>query len=422
MKIDKFDINGSKVAIYKVGAVRMVSISITIKAGAYYENKNESGYFHLLEHLVLNGTKRFKSFKEISEYKEKYGISNNAGTSGEWMEFWFDFPDIYLEESLELIKEVMFNSTVSFDNIENELSIVEQEYYDSWSSPYKKFSSEISSRLAGKTCNLNNEVLGKPDTFREAPQKELIALYKKFFRPERMFWGISGNVKSDKVKNILKKIIPKSRHKFSEIKVKKFEPKLGKLLFKNKVEQPYIRIIWQIPSYYGLKMPMRFGLGMFNYLLGNSSNSDLFTKIRQEMGLVYRINSTFWDWPEVSYLEIYASTDPSKVDKVISESQKILENLICKPIEKERFDRAMNYLDLKTLMSFSSPSKIANNLSFSLFYDRAVYTPKKINEMAHKIKFNKVQNWFKKNISINKQLVAIMVSNESGHGHNDSKE
>lgn len=423
MKIEKFNINGSKIAAYKVSGVRMISVSIAIKAGAWYENKDQAGYFHLLEHLVLNGTKKFKSFKEVTEYKEKYGISNNAATSGRWMEFWFDFPDIYLKESMELVEEVLFNSTINFENIKNELSIVEQEYFDSWSSPYKKFNVEIGKKLAGKECNLVNEVLGSPETFKKASQDKLRKIYKDFFKAERMCWGFSGNYKINELKEVLKKIIPENKEikKVEEMEIKNFQPEMGKILFENKIEQPYIRIIWQIPAICKLPMSKRYGLNTFNYLLGDGSNSALFTKIRQDKGLVYRINSDLWDWPNVSHLEIYASTDKSKIDTVILESQKILDELINKPIDGERLKRALNYLDLKTLMSYSSPSKIAGNLAFSLLFDNDVYTPKKIIEMAHRAKIENIQAWLKKYVDSKKQLVAVMISNEGSQGNNNGK-
>lgn len=423
MKINKFKINGSKIASYRVAGVRMISVSVVVKAGAWYENEKQSGYFHLLEHLILNGTDKFKNYQEISDYKERFGISNNAATSGEWMEFWFDFPDIYIKEGLEFAGQFLFHSIITFENIKNELSIVEQEYFDSWSSPYKKFSVEVGKRLAGEKSNVVNEVLGRPETFKNATQEELRKTYRKFFRPERMNWGISGNFKNEEIKEILKEIIPKENsQQENKLVIKNFKPKMGRILFKNKVDQPYLRIIWEIPLFYSLKIPLRYGLNLFNYLLGSSSNSSLFTKIRQEKGLVYRINSGIWDWPNVSYLEIYASTDQSKIETVINESQKILEELINNPIEKERFNRAINFLDLNTLMSYNSPTKIAHNLSFSYFYDNDVFTPKKTIEMAHSANIEKTQKWLKKYLDPKKQLIAVMVSDQSSNNNNDRKE
>jgi predicted Zn-dependent peptidase len=415
MKIDKFEISGSKIAAHKISGVRMVSVSVVIKAGSWYENEKQSGYFHLLEHLILSGTKKFKTYRDIVEYKEKYGISSNAATSRSWMEFWYDFPDIYLKESLELIKEVLFSSTVSFENIDNELSTIEQEYLDSWSDPYKKFFVETEKRLAGEKCSNLNEVLGRPETFKKATRDELTKLYKKFFRPERMFWGISGNINIKELKKILNELIPERKNNLKniELTVENFHPKMGKLVFKNKVEQAYIRIIWQVPLIKSLSQTKRYSLDLFSYLLGGGSNSDLFIKIRRERGLVYRINSTFWDFPNVSYLEIYGSTDHNKIDNVLTESQRVLSNLVNNPIEKERFDRAMNFLDLKTIMSFSSPAKIASTLSFSFFNYGNVYTPKKMNEMAHKMNVQATQKWLKKYLNPKKQLTAVMVSNES---------
>ena len=72
-------------------------------------------------------------------------------------------------------------------------------------------------------------------------------------------------------------------------------------------------------------------------------------------------------------------------------------------------------------MSFSSPAKIASTLSFSLFNNGDVYTPKKINEIAHRAKIETTQKWLKKYLDPKKKLVAVMVSNEGSDSNNYGK-
>jgi predicted Zn-dependent peptidase len=293
MRIFNKNIRGSKIAGYQIKAVRMVSVTVIVKAGSQYENKNQQGYFHLLEHLMMTGTEKFGSFKELSNYQEEHGIRMGATTSRNQMVFWFDFPDIYISESLILIEEILFHSKINFDNIENEISIIEQEYNDCWNNPYNRFNFEIEKRLAGEECNLINDVLGTPESIKTATRKELTGLYKKYFQPNNMCWGISGNFDWNKIGKLLNKIIPSKNTQKKETKfvIKNWKPSFEKIIYKSRIEQPYIWIYWQMPSSEKYSMTKKYGLNLFNYMIGSGKHSFIVNRIRQELGLAYGIGS-----------------------------------------------------------------------------------------------------------------------------------
>jgi len=406
MKVNNFKINGSKIAAYKISGVRMISVSVLVKAGAWYEKENEAGLFHLLEHLMMTGTKKFPSFKDISEYKEKYGINCGASTSRSKMGYWFDFPDIYLEEAFELIKEILFYSRVNFDNFNNESEIVRQEYLDAWNDPYRKIDNEIENKFIGKGCNLINDVLGKPEIFMSVKREKLKSLYESFFKPERMCFGISGNYKHENLVKILKNSIPKTLNKtVTELEIKKFSPNYGTLRIRdNKIKQASGRIIWEINKIEHKDLITNYSLNMLNYLFGSGPNSALFYRIRQEKGLVYQINSTYWNWPNSSYFEIYFSCEEKKINEVITESLAVLDRQLNNKISSEKHQQVMRYLNLGTLMSFNSPSKIAYKLASSLFYEGKALSAKEINKIASGIDLNDYQKKFREQINKNQKL------------------
>jgi len=406
MKVKNIKIGGSRIATYKITAIRMLSVTVLVDAGAWYEKENESGCFHLLEHLMMTGTEKFSSFTKISQYKEKFGIRCGASTSRNNMEFWFDFPDIYLKEGFELVGEILFHSKVNFDNYQNEIAIIKQEYLDAYDDPYKKFGQKIERKMVGEKCNLINDVLGEPENFMKATQTDLKGLYQMFFSPNRMCWGISGNYKYEELLKILNKIIPhKKIESKEEFKVKNFEPSYGQLIIEsNKIQQASGRMIWQLPEIDKEDAKTKCSLNMINYLIGNSANSILFHRIRQELGLVYRINSTYWYWPSVSYFEIYFSCEKENVDRVMSESLKLLNEFLGHEIGKEKYLTSRNYLDLGTFMSFSSPTKISYNMAASLFYENKAQSASEINREAHKINLNKFREWMRKNMDEKKTM------------------
>jgi len=411
MKINKFEINGSKIAAYQIKQIRMVAVQVYVRAGSWYETKKQSGYFHLLEHLILSSTKSCKNNQELSAYKEEFGISCGGWTSSGEMAFWINFPDIYIKEALSLFGELLFDSPISFDNINNELTIVEQEYNDYWDNPHNRFSQEIGKRLAGVNSNLANETLGNKKSLSKVKREDLLKIYKKHFRPSNICWGISGNFKVKELTEILHQIIPKDNKipMKKEVDVNNWKPNFGYFEYKTKVDQTSVRLIWQLPPIKKLNLTSRFGINQLNYLLGSSSNSMLFQRIRQELGLVYRIGSYYWSYPRHSHVEMWLTTGTNNVEKAIAESKSILMDIINNPIDETRRLRASKFMDLNTLMTYSSPNKISDMLSWDLYKNEKIMSPKETIAVAKKINFSKVQKWLRENIDENKLLTAIML-------------
>ena len=65
-------INKAKIVIFPIKSVRSIKINTIVGCGACYETKKNSGIFHFLEHMLLQGTKNLPSSEKISEFaKEK---------------------------------------------------------------------------------------------------------------------------------------------------------------------------------------------------------------------------------------------------------------------------------------------------------------------------------------------------------------
>lgn len=83
--------NGLTVLYEKVPGVKVVSVQCWIKTGSVNENDKLSGISHFLEHMLFNGTKKFKS-GEIDEYLDAKGGYNNAFTSLDVTNYYVTIP------------------------------------------------------------------------------------------------------------------------------------------------------------------------------------------------------------------------------------------------------------------------------------------------------------------------------------------
>src|ERR1700760_4951112 len=74
--------NGLRVASEFLPGVESVAVTVTVGAGARYENEQDNGISHLLEHMAFKGTKT-RSARDIAEAFDNIGGHLNAYTSME---------------------------------------------------------------------------------------------------------------------------------------------------------------------------------------------------------------------------------------------------------------------------------------------------------------------------------------------------
>jgi predicted Zn-dependent peptidase len=402
-------INNASIVFYPVKEVRTIMVDVWVKAGSWYEKGPQWGLFHLLEHLLFSGTSKLPNHNSIELYKQTYGINNNAWTGGQTMGFWFKFPDISINEGLEFMDQIVFNSIIPEDQIEKEISIISQEYFDKWDDPVTRFDYFTFDNLIGRESHYYRDGIGQPEYLKTVGRKELVEIYHQYFQPQNIFISIVGNYNEsfliDKLTSILQKY---QNRQMDEPKWAVLPPKDHFIKYQDNVSQSYILINWFLENEKKLDLKTRYGINMFSFILGGGANSILFKRIRQELGLVYNIRSRFWSLPKIYFFEIIVSVDTSKLDTLLENIKTVTEKFINNPISSTEFEQVRHYMDLQTLISFDSVDHISNNLVDDLFYEHHVYTPEDKIEIAHKIDLEQIKKLFSSKISWNNSYISVM--------------
>ena len=72
--------NGLRLWVKQMKHTRSISTGVFVGAGCMYENKENNGIAHFIEHMVLKGPTT-RSAYQIVEEMERYGIQLNAFSS-----------------------------------------------------------------------------------------------------------------------------------------------------------------------------------------------------------------------------------------------------------------------------------------------------------------------------------------------------
>jgi len=393
-------INKAKVVLFPIKSVRSIKINTTIKCGSFYETKNNSGVFHFLEHMLIQGTKNFSSSEKISEFAKENGIHYNAFTSGEKINIPLNIPDTNIDSGLKMLEEMVFNPLFQQEKIKNELGVIQQEDLSYWDIPINRFYKKINEYLFGKNHIYNNLTLGKINTLKKFSSSDFKNYHEKYFQPQNIIITITGNIKN--IPNLIKKltyILNKYQNTYkSNLIYPPIKPSSQRtLIYHDKPNQETINLSWILEKNKKINRLQKISNGLFNNIIGNGIDSLLFKTFRLKYGIVYNIWSYTYNSKNYSIFEISCQIDPSNSQKFLEIFQTELTNIL-NQINEKMFNQTKKFLDYQTLMNYDSINEISNMIDNESFKYKKIFLPEDYNNLAKKINFQKTLDYFKEKI------------------------
>ncbi len=133
-------------------------IGITVLAGSRFEENNEVGLAHFIEHSIFKGTKKRRAYHILSRL-DAVGGELNAFTSKEEMCIYASFTKRYLNRSMELLADVLVNSTFPEKELEKEKDVIIDEINSYMDSPAEHIFDEFEGQIFANHP-LGNNILG----------------------------------------------------------------------------------------------------------------------------------------------------------------------------------------------------------------------------------------------------------------------
>jgi predicted Zn-dependent peptidase len=119
--------NGICVVTEPIEAVRSCGIGLWVEVGSRYELPGEEGLSHFIEHMLFKGT-RERNVRQIGDTINYLGGNINAYTSQEMVCLHARTVDRKAHEALDLLGEMLMESTFPATEIKRERQVVLEEY------------------------------------------------------------------------------------------------------------------------------------------------------------------------------------------------------------------------------------------------------------------------------------------------------
>src|SRR5919112_6103105 len=197
--------NGLKVVISEDHIAPVVTVAVYYNVGFRLEPKGRTGFAHLFEHMMFQGSANVKKF-EHAKYIEANGGSLNGHTDFDYTNYFETMPSNRVELGIWLEADRMRSLDVTAENLKNQQDVVSEEVrVNVLNQPYGLF--EWIDLWGNAFQNYYNSHNGYGDLkdINAATLEDVRAFFKTYYAPNNAVLTIVGDVDVNDVKKMVEK-------------------------------------------------------------------------------------------------------------------------------------------------------------------------------------------------------------------------
>jgi len=197
--------NGLKVVISEDHIAPVVTVGVYYNVGFRVEPKGRTGFAHLFEHMMFQGSANVKKF-EHAKYVEANGGSTNGHTDFDYTNYYETLPSNRIEMALWLEADRMRSLDISEENLKNQQNVVSEEVrVNVLNQPYQLFEWIELWKNAFTNWNNSHNGYGELDEINAATIEDVRSFFKTYYAPNNAVLTIVGDVDSAEVKKMIEK-------------------------------------------------------------------------------------------------------------------------------------------------------------------------------------------------------------------------
>ncbi|XP_050069783.1 mitochondrial-processing peptidase subunit beta-like [Anopheles maculipalpis] len=183
--------SGLRVASEDTG-LQTTTVGVWINAGSRFENDNNNGVAHFLEHMAFKGT-RNRSQVDLELEVENMGAHLNAYTSREQIVFYAKCPSQDVPKAIALLADIIQNPKLGEAEIERERDVILREMQEIESNLQEVVFDHLHA-TAYQGTPLGNTILGPTKNIRSIGKTDLEQYIKEHYTAPRIVLAAAGGV------------------------------------------------------------------------------------------------------------------------------------------------------------------------------------------------------------------------------------
>src|SRR5918995_2581954 len=177
--------NGLHVILHRDSSVPVVSVNVWYHVGSGSEKPGRTGFAHLFEHLMFEGSKNVPE-GAFDSWLEAAGGNNNGSTSTDRTNYYIDIPASALELALFLESDRMgyLLDTMTPARVDGQRDVVKNERREGVeNAPYGMASIEIDQMLYPEGHPYRWPTIGYMQDLTAASYDDVVDFFRKYYQP-----------------------------------------------------------------------------------------------------------------------------------------------------------------------------------------------------------------------------------------------
>lgn len=363
--------------IHKQVKSAVAHVGITIGSGTRDESPSQHGVAHMVEHMLFKGTERRRAY-HINNLLESVGGELNAYTSKEETTIHATILKQDYTKALDLISDIIFNSTFPAKEIEKEKDVIIDEINSYKDSPSEMIFDEFEELLFGGST-LGRNILGCKRDMQSIGQGCLREFIGRTYNTNHMVLFSIGNISPTRFRMLCEKYVggyAENNRAFS-----RQAPTIQNAFRIEKNKRTFQTHCVIGTQAYSLDQNKRIPLALLvNIIGGSASNSTLNTLLREKNGLTYNIEAGYTAYQDAGIATIYFGCDRDKIDRSLELIMNELRRIANSGLSSLQLQRAKRQFIGQFAVSSESAENYIIGAAKSLLVYNEVDSTTRINE------------------------------------------
>ena len=372
--------NNIKVCVKQNKNTPRVALTLNLSIS---EPEKFSGEYSLMNRLLLKGTKKYSS-EELSTILDENAIDFSTEMKLDYLRFRFVCLNEDFEKALEILREVILNST--FDEFEKERVKLKGELTAELDSAKVKVS-DLFTKTIYKDHYYGNSYTKVLETLDKINGDEVKQAYFNILKNSTKTLALVGDVDNTLLEKYLSDIPNSIETESHIVSPNPIKQEYGEIIKKD-ANQAQIIQGWIVPTIGEPEYPVFM---LINVILGASGlSSRLFLELREKKGLAYTVRTSYETHRKSAVFSIYIGTEPSNIKTSIAGFKEEIEKIKTIPVSETELKNAVNNLIGKQQFVTETNSQQANMMAYYSIMGKPFEYQKTVVEMLHKVTPNDI--------------------------------
>lgn len=370
--------NGLRIITVPMKSNPTATVLVLVEAGSKYENKENNGISHFLEHMCFKGTTKRPSVSMISKELDSIGAHYNAFTGEEYTGYYAKADSKDIDKILDIVSDVYLNSILPEKEIEKEKGVIIEEINMYKDIPQRIVYEEFNSLLYGDQP-AGWSIAGPKENIQKMKKSDFIDYRNKHYVASATTIVVAGKIDE-------KKIYKKINEFFKGIGKWKKEDKLRVMesqvapkvrLYHKDTDQTHLVLGVRTFNTYNKYNPI---ISVIEGILSGGMSSRLFQKMREEMGICYYVRADNSEFTDHGVFAVACGVNNERVHEAVAAIIEELNRLKHELVGKEELDKVKQHLIGTLHLGLESSDSLAS------FYGSQEVLKKKIKNSEDLVK------------------------------------